>query len=79
MTTRTRISFIVAMMVSSVLFGIGAVMVLSIKSLNVDAAFWLPVVIVVSIVISPFLSWAIAPMMRARWMREHQHPHEAGS
>lgn len=69
--TRTRfyITALVALMIASVVFGIGAVAVLSIPALAEDAAVLLPLVVVVSFVLAPFISWAIAPRLRSRWQR----------
>ena len=35
------------------------------------AAYLLPVVIALSFAISPFIGWAMAPMLRSRWQRQH--------
>lgn len=69
MRTRTAIAALVFLPVNAVLFGVGAVAVLSIPALQ--AAVLLPAVIVASFVISPFVSWYIAPRLRSRWQREH--------
>jgi ABC-type sulfate transport system permease subunit len=71
MSIRAWISVLVSMMVNAVVFGVGAIAVLTIPQLNADAWFWLPVVVVVSFVVSPFIAWQIAPMLRSRWQREH--------
>jgi ABC-type sulfate transport system permease subunit len=71
MSIRAWISVLVSMMVNAVVFGIGAVAVLAIPALEAEAWFWLPLVIVVSFVISPFIAWQIAPMLRSRWQRQH--------
>ena len=71
MSTRTYISAVVALMVSAVIFGAGATAVLSIPQLNAYAAYLLPVVIAVAFIVSPFISWRIAPMLRSRWQRAH--------
>ncbi len=71
MSIRVWISVLVSMMVNAVVFGIGAVAVLAIPALEAEAWFWLPLVIVVSFVISPFIAWQIAPMLRSRWQRQH--------
>jgi ABC-type sulfate transport system permease subunit len=71
MSIRAWISFLVAMMVNAVVFGVGAIAVLAIPQLNADAWFWLPLVIAASFLISPFIAWQIAPMLRSRWQREH--------
>jgi hypothetical protein len=74
MSTRTWIAALIWMMVNAVVFGAGAIAVLSIPQLNADATFWLPVVVVASFLISPIIAWQIAPMLRARWQRAHEHP-----
>lgn len=71
MSIRAYITALVSMMVNAVVFGIGAIAVLSIPALTGDAWFWLPLVVAVSFIVSPFIAWAIAPMLRARWQRNH--------
>lgn len=70
MSTRFSISVLLFMMVSAVLFGIGATTVLSIPSLSERAPVLLPIVIVLSFVLAPIFSWVIAPKLRARYARE---------
>jgi hypothetical protein len=67
MSTRAYITILVSLMTNAVLFGIGAVTVLSIPLLNDHATVLLPVVIVVSIVLAPIFAWVIAPRLRARY------------
>lgn len=69
MKTRTYISALVSMMVNAVLFGIGAIAVLTIPPLTENIWFWLPVVIVLSFVLAPFIARRIAPKLEARWER----------
>ena len=69
MSNRSAISVLVSMIVSAVLFGIGAVTVLSMPSLSRHAATLLPFVVVASIVLSPIIAWYIAPQLRARPLR----------
>lgn len=73
MSTRTYIAAMLFLMINAVVFGTGAVAVLSIPSLNDHAGFWLPVVIAVSFAISPLVAWFLAPTLRLRWQRQHQH------
>jgi hypothetical protein len=54
------------MMVNAVVFGIGAITVLSIPSLSENAPVWLPAVVIASFVISAPIAWYIAPHMRSR-------------
>lgn len=77
MRIRTAIAALVFLPTNAVLFGIGAIAVQSIPALRADAAFWLPVVVVLSFAVSPFISWAIAPRLRSRWQREHPTPAES--
>ncbi len=66
MSTRAHIALMIAMMVNAVLFGIGAITVLSIPSLAENAKYLLPVVTVMSFAFSPFIAWMIAPRLRLR-------------
>ena len=71
MSIRTYIAFLVSMMVNAVVFGVGAIAVLTIPQLEADAWFWLPLVVAVSFIVSPIIAWQIAPMLRSRWQRQH--------
>ena len=72
LSTNNRIALLISTMVSAVLFGIGAITVLSIPSLNAKAIYLLPVVIVASFALSPVLSMRLAPSLRSRrWHRSH--------
>ena len=70
MSTRFSISLLLSMMVSAVLFGIGAIAILSIPSLSEHAPILLPIVIVLSFVFAPIFSWVIAPKLRAKYSRK---------
>jgi hypothetical protein len=72
MTTNTYISAMVSMMVNAVIFGVGAIAVLTIPPLTENAWIWLPVVVVISFVVAPFIARRIAPKMRSRWERRRQ-------
>ena len=63
---RFAIASLIYMMVNAVLFGIGAIVVLSIPGLSENAKVWLPLVIIASFVIAVPLSWIIAPRLRLR-------------
>ena len=73
--TRTYIAILVFMMVNAVIFGVGAIAVLSVPYLSAHASLLLPIVVILSFIISPFISWLLAPTLRARWQRENMHPH----
>ena len=73
MSVRIFITILVTLMTSSVVFGIGAVAVLSVPMLNDNAKVLLPIVIVASFVIGPIIAWYIAPRLRARyWKPRHK-------
>jgi hypothetical protein len=74
MSIRASIATLISMMVNAVVFGMGAIAVLSIPQLSANAAYLLPIVVVASFLISPFIAWQIAPMLRSRWQRAHAHP-----
>jgi hypothetical protein len=69
MSTRLSITLLVMMMTNAVLFGVGAIAVLSIPALNNHAMVLLPVVIVSSFVLGPLIAWYIAPRLRARYWK----------
>ena len=66
MSTRAYIAGMLFLMINAIVFGVGATAVLSISSLNANASFWLPLVVIVSFVVSPFIAWAMAPALRTR-------------
>lgn len=73
LTTNTRIALLISTMVNAVVFGIGAITVLSVPQLYENAKFWLPVVIVTSFAVAPFIAAYLAPRLRSRqWHRRQQ-------
>ncbi len=72
MPTRLQIAALLAMMINAVLFGIGAVTVLAVPALSVDAAFYLPVVVLLSFVLTLPIAWLMAPRLRARFWRQQE-------
>jgi hypothetical protein len=72
MSTRFSITLLLCGLVGSVLFGVGAVMVLSIPSLSAHASVLLPVVIVASFIFAPAIGWRLAPMVRAKYVRREE-------
>ena len=69
MKTDTYLTFFVSMMVNAVLFGTGAITVLSIPALAEQAKYLLPLVVVISFAAAPFIARVIAPRMRLRYWR----------
>ncbi|WOC16202.1 hypothetical protein MP213Fo_16760 [Pseudochrobactrum sp. MP213Fo] len=71
MSVRFQIAALLSLMVNAVLFGIGVILVLSIPELSVNAKYLIPAVVALSLVITPFVSWYIAPRLRNRyWKRQ---------
>ena len=72
LSTNTSIALLISTMVNAVLFGVGAITVLSVPHLNEQAKFLLPAVIAASFLLSPFVSKALAPRLRSRaWHERH--------
>ncbi len=72
MSVRFQITALLSLMVNAVVFGVGAITVLSVPSLAENAAFLLPVAVGISIVVSPFIAWFIAPRLRNRYWQNRQ-------
>lgn len=64
MKTRTYMAGTLSLMINAVLFGIGAIAVLSIPALTAHATILMPAVIITSLVITPFIAWKLAPQLR---------------
>lgn len=70
LTTNFWLRVIASMQINAILFGIGAVTVLSVPPLAADAKIWLFMVVVASFALSPLLAGFIARRMRIReWGR----------
>jgi hypothetical protein len=71
MPTRAYIAALLGLMINAVLFGIGAATVLSVPALAANAAFYLPLVVLLSFNLTPPIAWAMAPRLQARtWRRD---------
>lgn len=66
MKTDTYLTFFVSMMANAIIFGAGAITVLSVPALAENAKYLLPLVVVVSFVAAPLVARVIAPRMRLR-------------
>lgn len=75
MSVRLQIAALVFMMVQAVLFGVGAVVILS-SALRDQAAFYMPVMIAVTMVLAAGLSWVIAPRLQMRYWRRRGVDHD---
>jgi len=69
MGPRIYITILLSLMTCAVLFGIGAVAVLSVPALNEQAKILLPAVIVASFLLGPIIAWFMAPRLRARYWK----------
>ena len=68
-STRLRIALMVFSMVNAVLFGVGLLTVLLTPALSSHAFTWIPIVVVLSLVLSPPIAWLMAPRLQARYWR----------
>ena len=75
--TNTYLTIIASMMVNAVVFGFGAIAILSIPALAEYMKFLLPAWIVFSFVVAPFIAKRIAPRMRLRYWRRREEEREA--
>ena len=66
---RLRVASLIYLMVNAVVFGVGLIAILMTPTLAQHAFFWIPAIVVSSFVISPLLSWFIAPMMMQRFIQ----------
>ena len=69
---RLRVAGLIFLMVNAVIFGAGLITVLTVPALSQHAFFWIPVVVLVSFVLSPLPAWFIAPMMMQRFIQARQ-------
>ena len=75
MSVRLQIAALVFMMVQAMLFGVGAVAIL-LSPLRDQAAFYMPVMIAVAMVVAAALSWVIAPRLQMRYWRRRGIDHD---
>ena len=71
---RLRVAALISTMVNAVVFGVGIVAVLTTPMLAQHLFFWIPAIVIGSFLVSPPLSWFIAPMMMQRFIQSRQ-PH----
>ncbi len=69
---RARVAALIFSMVNAVIFGVGIVAILSIPALAAQASFWIPIVVLASFLLSPPLSWMLAPTMMLRFVHARQ-------
>lgn len=69
--TDTWLTIICSLMVNAVIFGAGAITVLSVPLLSAYAIYLLPAVVIVSFTLTPFIAAIIGQRMRIRnWGRQ---------
>ena len=76
MSTRFRISMVIYGMVNAVLFGTGAIAVLSFPSLQEYWKILIPIVVVVSFALAAPIAWLLARRLRARYWRQRANDRE---
>lgn len=69
MSIRFRIASLLFGMTNAVVFGAGAILVLSVPDLSARAMTLLPVVVALSVLISAPVAWFLAPRLRLRFWR----------
>jgi hypothetical protein len=67
MSTRFRIALVIYGLVNAVIFGAGAITVLSIPSLQEEWPYLMPAVVIASFVLAAPLAWYIAPQLRSKY------------
>ena len=67
--TRAAIAALIYTMTNAVLFGAALITVMTVPSLNADAAVWIPVIVVASLIVAAPVAWIIAPRLQARYWR----------
>ena len=67
---RLRIAALIYSMTNAVIFGAG-IAVLNLPALSTNSYFWIPVVVVASLVLAAPFAWLIAPRLQARYERRH--------
>ena len=68
---RRRIAVLIYSMTNAVIFGAGIITVMNVAALRANAFFWIPVVVVASLILAAPLAWLIAPRLQARYDRRH--------
>ena len=69
MSIQAYLTILISLTVNIVLLGIGVIAVLGIGGMNTEAAMLLPLVVLLSFAISPFISWRLMP----RLTESHHH------
>lgn len=71
-STDTWLRIVVSMQINAMLFGAGAIAVLTVPALADHAKYLIPLVVLASFALSPFLAGLVVPRMRIRsWGRRN--------
>jgi len=71
---RMNVAALIFSMVNAILFGVGLITVLSVPSLSDNAVFWIPLVVLGSLVLAPPIAWFIAPSLMQRFLQAARPP-----
>lgn len=58
------VAICVGLMTSAIIFGIGAIIILSVPQLADNAKYLLPAIVVSGCILAPFIVWRISPRIR---------------
>ncbi len=58
-------------MTNAVIFGAAMVTALNVPALSANAYFWIPIVVLASLILAAPIAWLIAPRLQARYDRWH--------
>jgi uncharacterized Tic20 family protein len=72
MSVRFQIAALLSVVVNAVVFGVGAITVLTVPPFAEQAKFLLPLCVVMSLIITPLIAWLIAPRLRNRYWRRRE-------
>ena len=72
---RLQIAAMVFLMVQAILFGAGMVAIL-LSPLRDQVSFYMPILIVMTMIVAAVIAWEIAPMVRSRYWRDRGVDHD---
>ncbi|MDR6431025.1 hypothetical protein [Brucella pseudogrignonensis] len=72
MSVRFQIAAMLSIVVNAVVFGVGAITVLSVPALADNAAMLLPIAVAISLIASPPIAWWLAPRLRNRYWQQRK-------
>ena len=69
---RAQLAALIYTMTNAVLFGCGLITVLTVPALSAEAAYAIPAVVVLSLLLAAPVAWFLAPRLRARYWRHRR-------